>query len=426
MTIEQRFYETLMKTQRFPPEAMWAYQRGLIEKLVRHAREQVPFYRDSRRLDPLFDANDAIDWRRWNDIPILKRDEVQQARDAIFAEQWPSELGEAMDSFSSGSTGRPINVRSTNLERRARIALSWRAAWWHGHERKAPTMMIRNSLPKWQQTGAIERIRDGLWNAPNDGRIYLELNRSPEEQVGAIREFRPPWIITYASHAAILADASDREFECVEVLFVTGDTLDEDTRARITRKFHGTLIDTYAMTETGPVAHSAPGGGYYVADEMMLFERVEFDSRERFHEPVVTPLYGYSMPLIRYQSGDLVSMPSAGAAHSDVRLTRIDAIRGRVRSAFTLPDGSCTMVTVNCSRLIHIVDIEQFALLQDRRDHATIKIVARGAVPADAAERIRAILEPDFFGQLKLDVDFVDTLPRAGPKHGSLIVSLVS
>ncbi len=426
MSIEQSFYETLMKTQRFPPEAMWAYQRGLLERLVRHAREQVPFYRDTGRLDPLFDANDAVDWSRWSDIPLLTRDDIQKSNASIFAENWPTELGEAVDSFSSGSTGRPIKIRSTNLQRQAHIALAWRAAWWHGRERKTPLLAIRNALPKWQQNDTVVRIRDGVWDSPRFGRIYLELNQSIEEQLSVIREFRPPWIITYASHAAILADAADDEFADVEVLFVTGEVLDTDSRARITSKFRGSLIDVYAISETGPVAYGAPGGGYHVCDEMLLFERRAFDSKENFQEAILTPLYGYSMPLIRYQSDDLVSMPGAADPDSDIRLTRIDAIKGRVRSAFTLPDGNKIMVTVNCSRLVHIADIEQFALLQERRDHATMKIVARGPVAPDAPERIRAVLEPDFFGQLKLDVVFVDELPRVGPKQGSFVVSLVS
>src|SRR5581483_2193588 len=48
--IAQAFLLTLLRSQFLPADRMLSYQRGLLEQLLRHARAQVPFYRDSGRL----------------------------------------------------------------------------------------------------------------------------------------------------------------------------------------------------------------------------------------------------------------------------------------------------------------------------------------------------------------------------------------
>ena len=63
--LTQGFYATLQKTPLLSRQAIVDYQRKLLEKLLRHARAQVPYYRDSGRLDVLFGADGKINWARW-------------------------------------------------------------------------------------------------------------------------------------------------------------------------------------------------------------------------------------------------------------------------------------------------------------------------------------------------------------------------
>ena len=117
----RQFAATLRDTQFMPPERMREYQRSLLERLIRHARVHVPFYRDSGRLDPLFRRDDTIDWERWREIPLLTRKQVQDAGTALHAEQVPPETGRTWTLTTSGSTGEPVSV--------LHCALSGETAW---------------------------------------------------------------------------------------------------------------------------------------------------------------------------------------------------------------------------------------------------------------------------------------------------------
>ena len=82
-----RFIAALDETQYLPPDRLVAYQRRLLDKLLRHARSETDFYRD--RLAPLFRRDDTIDWERWAEIPILRRSEAQEDVDHLTARELP-------------------------------------------------------------------------------------------------------------------------------------------------------------------------------------------------------------------------------------------------------------------------------------------------------------------------------------------------
>ena len=107
-------------------------QTALIERLIRHADAQVPFYRDSKRLKPLFRADGAFDFAGWSDVPVLTRAEAQDNEEALRAQSVPPDVGPVEDSMTSGSTGMPLRFRRTALQSVASEALLNRIFRWHG------------------------------------------------------------------------------------------------------------------------------------------------------------------------------------------------------------------------------------------------------------------------------------------------------
>lgn len=110
---------------------MLQYQRHLIEQLVRHARVHVPFYRDTGRLEILFDNSDSVDWSRWRDVPIFSRHEAQTNRDALVAEHVPANMGAKILVSTTGSTGEPYIHLHTELQLAGESAVSERFNLWH-------------------------------------------------------------------------------------------------------------------------------------------------------------------------------------------------------------------------------------------------------------------------------------------------------
>jgi phenylacetate-CoA ligase len=131
-TLHQAFFETLLKTQFLPSDRMLKYQRGLIERLIRHARANVPYYRDQHRLDVLFRPDDSIDWSRWHDVPVLTRTQAQENAKLLYAEVVPPECGEVREGYTAGSTGAPLSFRVNTIAAAAGTALLERGFVWAG------------------------------------------------------------------------------------------------------------------------------------------------------------------------------------------------------------------------------------------------------------------------------------------------------
>ena len=124
--------QAFAKSQDFSRQEVVRRQTALLERLVRHADAQVPFYRDSRRLKSLFRADGAFDLAGWKDVPILTRNEAKEHEEALQARFVPTEMGDLETRSTSGSTGTPLKFRQTRLQFIASEVLLNRALRWHG------------------------------------------------------------------------------------------------------------------------------------------------------------------------------------------------------------------------------------------------------------------------------------------------------
>src|SRR6267378_2017896 len=93
------YVETLEQTERLPPRELAQYQQQLLVRLVCHAYEHLPFYRD--RLGCLFTADERIDLSRWNNVPFLTREDVIRRGPDLRVANLPAEYGEIAEPRTS-------------------------------------------------------------------------------------------------------------------------------------------------------------------------------------------------------------------------------------------------------------------------------------------------------------------------------------
>src|SRR5437870_13178765 len=95
--------DQLEDSQWWSPEFLQRHQFALLERLLAHAHETVPFYRT--RLAALgYRLGQSITPEFWWRLPILKRSDVQGQGDALKSSSLPVEHGGAFKINTSGST----------------------------------------------------------------------------------------------------------------------------------------------------------------------------------------------------------------------------------------------------------------------------------------------------------------------------------
>jgi phenylacetate-CoA ligase len=150
------------------------------------------------------------------------------------------------------------------------------------------------------------------------------------------------------------------------------------------------VTDFYASEESGQMATRCPHSGqYHVAVESVLMEVLRPDDTPA--EPgeigriVVTSLYNYALPLIRYEQDDLAEMPiePCGCGRN---LPTVKRILGRTRDMFVMPNGDRVFFRLSPSTMLALLPAIQCQAIQTVRDCVEIRYVWDGSdrVPDEA------------------------------------------
>jgi phenylacetate-CoA ligase len=342
--IHHNYLEMVRKTQWFAPDELIAYQARLIAGIAQHAFEHVPFYRE--RLAPLFRGG-TLDLQAWHEIPILSRAEVLANLDTIRALAAPLQAARDSEGRTSGTSGAALTFIRSEIANIASQCMVERMFESHNINKTAHWARIYLP-PRDAAADYSEGAEDYGWNLTHPGarRSSLSIHSSIAEQAEWLSRRAPAYLGTYPSTALALAqqfEAAGRRLP-LRAVFTAGETVDASTRDAIRKAFGCPIIDRYATNEIGHVASQCPTeDGYHVCSESVLLELLDRDGNDvapgEQGRVVLTSLYNFAMPFIRYDIGDFAVSTEETCSCGSV-LPRLAAILGRQRNVFTFSDGS--------------------------------------------------------------------------------------
>jgi phenylacetate-CoA ligase len=343
--LQRAFYEMLMESQFWSPQQLQDYQRSQLEQLLRHARKNVPFY--EKRLDPVFTASGDIDWDRWEEIPIVKRGDMVEQREAMLASNVPAGHGQSGTISSSGSTGQPIKVTSNYLTVLAGNANRWRGHRLHNFDWSALYTARHDFDPRSEYPRGLDR---GAWGPPWDpiaksGKvIQLSRNAQMDQIIEFLQRTGTRYFSTGPKTIHVMALEVERQGLELQLDYVMphGEQVSSSDRLAYKRAFGAKTLEVYSSKEGGQMGCSCPHGqGFHVNAESTLVEIVDDDGHALPHgesgRVVVTPFVSTAQPLIRYDQGDLARF--GPPCPCGIGLPVLAAIEGRTTAIFTHPDG---------------------------------------------------------------------------------------
>jgi len=158
--------------------------------------------------------------------------------------------------------------------------------------------------------------------------------------------------------------------------------LDDETRQLCQSVFGAGVADGYGAQEIGHIAAQCRDcGEYHVSAEGCVVEVLRPDGSAaapgECGRVVVTPLFNFAMPFIRFELGDVAEVgsaePSCGRG-----LPTLRRILGRVRNMFRFSDGSVIWPTASAFRLGDYFNYTQYQIVQIDFQHIEIRYVSEG------------------------------------------------
>ncbi len=347
-TLLHQFYDLLMESQYWSADRMRDYQHEQLGHLLRHARANSPFY--ATRLEAVFRPDGTIDFDRWREIPIVKRADLVEHRQAMLASNVPPHHGQAADYQTSGSTGVPITVRSNGIATLAGRAAEYRAFDWHKIDFSQVLCRIVDdpAVARWP-----EGRHGGPWGPPwaygtsAGRRAEISMFDSYEHMLDFIGRSEAQYLITGSTTAHAMALEAERlNIDLhLEKFFTTGSTPTVPERQALARVFSASLLQRYASKEANAMGHTCPTGEHFhIHAENILVEVLRDDGEPcqpgETGTVVVTPFLSTHQPLIRYQQGDLATVGRPCACGRTLPV--IESIAGRLSHVFRFPDGTST------------------------------------------------------------------------------------
>ncbi len=343
---QKRLYDFLMESQFWPENRIVAYQRSQLSQLLRFAFEKVPFYRD--RLKPVMRPGGEIDWSRWNEIPILKRQDLIDHRESMLAPEVPPGHAIWSDHEGSGTTGKPVTTRHNMLTHVASMAAFYRANEWHKINYGGVFLQWIGELPldKADPLGDRRGPWGPEWHAESKAGMFIDASVAfpPEQVVRMIVERRVNYLSGRPLAMQALALAAERMGvqHKIDSVFGFGTAASEEMREDCLRVFGAEIISLYASKEVYNIAHQCPlCKNQHVNSELLLLEVVDDDDRplpsNSTGRAIVTSFFNTAQPFIRYDLGDRIIMAETQTCGR--MLPAIRQVVGRSAHLFRFPNG---------------------------------------------------------------------------------------
>ncbi len=415
----------LERSQWWPAEKLEAAQFGQLQRLLAHARRSVPFYRERLKNAPTAPGS-AFDLDSWREIPILRREDVQNAGDALISVDLPGSHGSTDEIFTSGSTGRAIRAVRTELWGLFWSAFTLRDHFWHRRDMNGKLATIRESghgkAP--YPDGAVSdnwghASRLVFATGPS---VSLNITSTVEQQVEWLRRENPDYLLTHPSIVHRLAEyCLEKGIQLPRLCQVEtiSEVLQPATRTLCQEVWGVPLVDMYTAREAGYIALQCPTAEHYHVQSEGIFvevlnERGEPCKPGEIGRVIVTPLHNFAMPLIRYDIGDYAEAGEPCACGRGLPVLR--RILGREQNMLIMPDGEARWPLLSSSDLQAMqarAPVRRYQFVQKSLESIELRLSTARPLTAKEQEALRDWVRDKFGHPFEVSLSFHDSLTGA-------------
>lgn len=369
-------YRWLMDTQWLSPDDLHALQLSQLTRVLDHAWNFSPFYRDRLAAlgwSPADGASDEVLDR----LPVLEKEELQLNFDRIATiSRWTG--GRPVLWSTGGSTGVPTRIYVDTHTRDRRQAVQFRNASWLGVRPGDPIAIIGGtSLGISRAASPRQRL-----NAASKRRLFLpawELDdRALDSHADRLERFRPRVLIGYGGAIHALAEYLVRSGRRVTLpgVISTGEMLLDQWRPTIEEAFGCSVYDRYGSIEVGDIAHGCSAcGAMHVNDENIMLQVDPHNG-----DLLVTDLTTFATPMIKYRIGDRVTLRRS-LSSCKRGLSEIVQIEGRSSDVIHLPGGRSLSGMVFSFTPGDTPGVKQYQVWQPASERLQVIVTCEGRFP---------------------------------------------
>jgi phenylacetate-CoA ligase len=415
-----KYYKIFKNESTKERQEILSIQNQKLLDLLNFATNNIPFYQNLKiDTDIIKKGEDVL-----RDFPIVSKKLINNDLKSFHVKE--IDVKGITTLFSGGSSGNPGKVyinKEDHSKLRALILLLWENC---GYKLGDPILQLGMT----RKRSFLKKLKDLSMNV-----TYEEAFKLTDQQVKKVltRNYIKPntCFIGYASGLYEYARIAEKlkidvQFKCVISL---GDKMFDHYRSKIEEVFKTIVYDTYGSNEGFIVGGQHIDGHYYVNDTHVILEVVDenynIQKDGQAGRVLMTCLDNYTMPLIRFDIGDILAL-NRYSEHTPLPYQTIKQIIGRDLDILKTKNGYSLIVHFFTAILGKITEIEQFRVVQETIENICIEYIPGVNFNEEILNKIESQIMNELPpNEVKIFFKRVENIPNSGSGKPQIIKSLL-
>ncbi|WP_340202361.1 CoF synthetase [Ascidiimonas sp. W6] len=314
----RKHYRQVSKALQYPTNNNTIVQQNqTIKQLLQYTSNNIPYYQKlvhSTKLEdfPVVDKNDIRKQQELFLSPLYKKDQLHKLT-------------------TSGSTGTPFTIYQDANKKNRNAADVFFFAEQAGFEIGNTLYYMRH----WTFNVAKNKFLAFLQNVVPIETSYLKDKAIEDLLTQLKKDTSTKGFIGYASYYNTLVNYMQRAKKSptnynIKSIIAISESLPKETKELMEYFFNCSVVSRYSNMENGIIAQQLPNKGddFYINTASYIVEVLDFTTNLPVKDGkpgkiVVTDLFNYAMPMIRYDTGD-VGVLDKDRTVGNIKLTRVD------------------------------------------------------------------------------------------------------
>lgn len=376
-----KYRRFLEDSQWWPYEKLRAFQWKELTKLLKHAYQNVPYWRgqfDKIGLKP----SDIKTYEDFSRIPVTDKKSIRENYEEMRAANYNSKTWKKS---TGGSTGEPLHFEYTPESYDWRVAASKRGYSWAGCEDGAKQAYIWGTAIG--KVSPFKKLKESLHHSFLRQKYFNCFEFSEKDITRAIvslNRYKPEIIVGYTNplynFARYAKEYTNVDFKPKAVISAA-EALHDFQRKEISSVFGCNVFNTYGSREFMLIASECENHrGLHINMENLLVEVLREDGSPAASgeegEIIITDLHNYGMPFIRYRIGDMGIMAADKTCSCGRGLPLLANVTGRSLDIIKTPDGRNVPGEYFPHLMKEFSEIKKFQVIQKELDSIVMKVVA--------------------------------------------------
>jgi phenylacetate-CoA ligase len=410
------------------PEQLKSYQWKEIKKLLTHAFDNTTFYPEMWAKAGINSIDDIQSMSDFEKLPLISKDDIAKHYQRFVAKNYANNIKKA----TGGSTGQPFRFELNTDSNTRREAIMWRGYGWLGAGLGQKTLYLWGA--DIGQPTKLKVLKNNLYHAFYNRKMlnsFAMNTNNMHTYIEEINNYHPTALVAYVNPLYELARFIIEQKISVfspKTILTGAEPLHEFQREVIEKAFNCKVYNTFGCREFMLMsAECQAHKKLHINSDHLVVETVNDLGQSITGESgdlVVTDLYNYGMPLIRYVNGDratLIKQPCG----CENPLPIMSSIDGRKLDIIKTASGKSIPGELFPHLFKEFIGIDKFQVKQSEISNLQIRLITNKHFTEQNKDDIAKEINKYAKNELQLVFDLVDDIPlTVSGKHRVTICEL--